>query len=204
MRGLSECSSYYKQYHKRIDTSILVNMERVIRKSFTAVRRNKVIILVSFFIIVIVTIGASALTAEPLKKYTNKNAGYELLIPTQAKVAAVDMGEDITFDEHAKLNILKLPNFGLAENHLFDQSTEDLIRQNYLAAYNVPKDAFFKATVADKPALGVVFSDETKDPIVHMKQYYVLSKDSVYAVTESTPGKLHTLDRMVGSFSLTR
>lgn len=171
------------------------------QKATKFVSSYKVIIFMVCCVLFFGTVFVSAFTAEPMKTYRNKQAGYELSVPTEAKVSPTDLGQTIAFDTHASVTVLKIPGFGIAEEKLFEQSTKDLIRENYLHAYNLKDDAFFKAEVARRKALGVSYADTSSQPPLRMKQYYVVQGDALYVLTESTPGKFRTLDRMIGSFT---
>lgn len=163
--------------------------------------KYKIMVLLVVCVIVFGGVFVSAFTAESMKDYQDRSAGYKLAIPVDAKVSPTDLGHTITFDSHAAVTIYKIPGFGLSENKLFDQSTKDIIRKDYLAAYDLPENAFFEASIAGHKALGVTYQDADKQPVLRMKQYYVLKNDVLYVLTEETPGKFHTLDRMVGSFT---
>lgn len=172
----------------------------LIHTSTAFVRKYKVIIFMICCVVFFGVVFVSAFTAEPMKQYRNRQAGYELSIPTEAKVSPTDLGQEITFDANASVTILKIPGFGLSEDVLFEQSTKDLIREDYLRAYELADDAFFAAEISGHKALGVAYADAKHVPPLRIKQYYAVKDSALYVLTESTPGKFRTLDRMVGSF----
>lgn len=142
--------------------------------------------------------------AEPMKQYRDTSAGYQLSIPAAAKVSDTDLGKQITFDSHAKLTILRIPNYGLAENNLFADSTKQLIKEDYRAGFDIADDAFSKTTVDGKPALGVRYEKRQEKPVRHVTESYVVHDGYLYVLMEETPGRFDTLDRMVDSFQFTK